>query len=51
MSPMKGSAGAKACEFAVQPALNMCGPGGSTEQPAVQQSRKEQSVFIIKNGN
>ena len=32
----KGSVGAKACEFVVQPTPNMCGLGGSAERPAVQ---------------
>ena len=32
----KGSVGARACEFTVQPTPNMCGLGGSAERPAVQ---------------
>ena len=32
----KGSVGARACKFVVQPTPNMRGLGGSTERPAVQ---------------
>mgnify|MGYP007125920328 CR=1 FL=1 len=32
----KGSVGAKACEFVVQPTPNSCGLGGSAERPVVQ---------------
>ena len=54
----KGSVGAKACEFVVQPTPNMCGLGGSVERPAVQrrtirseknlQSRKEHSGVSLQ---
>ena len=42
----KGSVGAKACEFMVQPTPNMCSLGGSTERPVVQ--RRTVRLYYFK---